>query len=147
MGSLARGAVTEEHADCDRKQKPAYNCPSDSSAGHPTSAGMAADTIAPPTIPATPPLTLRNTASAKNCSNMCIWLAPTAMRVTILSVLYVTETSTIFAMPTVRSGDDVNASGMTGFDLAGRLREHCPTGSIDPVEAPPYSAAAYRRRR
>ena len=58
-----------------------------------------AESATPMTMPAMPPVTLRSTASARNCSSTCSRRAPIAMRRPISRVRSVTDTSRMFMMP------------------------------------------------
>ena len=61
-------------------------------------------------MPTMPPLTLRNTASARNCSSTCSRRAPIAMRSPISRVRSVTETSRIFMMPMPPTTSEMDAT-------------------------------------
>ena len=61
-------------------------------------------------MPATPPVTLRNTASARNCSSTCSRRAPIAMRRPISRVRSVTDTSRMFMMPMPPTTSEIEAT-------------------------------------
>ena len=73
-------------------------------------AEIATENAAPMMIPATPPVTLRNTASARNCSSTCSRRAPIAMRRPISRVRSVTETSRMFMMPMPPTSSEIEAT-------------------------------------
>jgi hypothetical protein len=61
-------------------------------------------------MPAKPPLTLRNTASARNCSRTCSRRAPIAIRSPISRVRSVTETSRMFMIPMPPTSSKIDAT-------------------------------------
>ena len=63
---LARRIISEKHADCGGKRKPPPTATVEIGASQPLTAEIPSDVSIPVTIPARPPLTLRNTASARN---------------------------------------------------------------------------------
>src|SRR5471030_2834299 len=75
------------------------------------------------TMPAIPPVTLKNTASARNCSSTCSRRAPIAMRRPISRVRSVTDTSRMFMMPMPPTRSDRRHRGQQdGHDPAAALR-------------------------
>ena len=82
----------------------------DIGAGQPVKAEIDIENAAPIKIPAMPPLTLRNTASARNCSSTCSLRAPIAMRRPISRVRSVTETRRMFMIPIPPTTSDMDAT-------------------------------------
>ena len=97
---FARRIIAKENADGGGKQKAAGDGRKQISArASPPSAEIPTEVAIPITMPASPPLTLRNIASARNCSSTCRRRAPIAMRSPISRVRSVTDTSRMFMMP------------------------------------------------
>ena len=79
--------------------------------GHPATDRNRFDVDQPPKMmPAMPPVTLRITASARNCSNTCIRCAPIAIRRPISRVRSVTDTSRMFMMPMPPTSSEIDAT-------------------------------------
>jgi len=77
-------------------KKPPAIAVADIGAGQPVTTEMVIENRIPAMMPAIPPLTLRNTASAKNWNSTWERCAPIAIRRPISRVRSVTETSRMF---------------------------------------------------
>ena len=82
----------------------------DSRVGHPATAEMIWETATPARMPAVPPVALKSTASARNCSSTCPRRAPIALRMPISRVRSVTDTSRMFMMPIPPTRSEIEAT-------------------------------------
>ena len=79
-------------------------------AGQPARIEIISENTTPMIIPAIPPVTLKITDSARNCSRTCVLRAPIAIRRPISLVRSVTDTSKMFMMPMPPTISDIDAT-------------------------------------